>query len=163
VFQTTNRRKEDAGHGLHLRRRACSVLAVALIVVAALGGCHGNRGPERAIVSGSVRYQGQPVVNGLIRFLADPQSGMPTAGAFIVDGKYVADSQGGVPVGTHLVQIEAFRVAPATGPSDRSARPAAGAARGAQFLPEKYNVHTTLKATIPAGSGKITKDFDLSE
>jgi hypothetical protein len=160
VFQGTNRWTDDAGRGLHMRR-VCSALAAALIAVAALGGCHGNRGPERAIVAGSVSYQGQPVVNGLIRFLADPESGMPTAGAFIVDGKYVADSHGGVPVGTHLVQIEAFRVAPTSGASGRSVQPGAGVTRGEQFLPEKYNVHTTLKVTIPSGSGKITQDFDL--
>ena len=32
-----------------------------------------------------------------------------------------------------------------------------------QFIPEKYNTQTTLEITIPSGSGKTTKNLDLTD
>jgi hypothetical protein len=32
-----------------------------------------------------------------------------------------------------------------------------------QYLPDKYIVNSRLEITIPSGSGKITKDFELND
>jgi hypothetical protein len=130
-----------------------------------LSGCNRDRGPERVIVSGKVTYKGKPVENGAIRFVPAGKSSMPTAGAYIVNGQYVAESQGGIPVGAHKVQIEAYSVIRSQNPSMRGS-PASrllGDKRGDQYLPDKYNVNSELEITLPPGSGKFTKDFDLTD
>ena len=142
--------------------RAVWFLMVAGLAIM-LNGC-GDRGPERVRVSGLVTYDGKPVAEGRIRFTPDASSNMPVSGAYIVDGRYQADSHGGVPVGAYKVQIEAYT------PTDPSllpdlagkGKPNAGKAGfGQQYLPAKYNVDTQIEMTIPPGSGAITKDFDL--
>ena len=138
----------------------------ALIAVVS-GGCGADRGPERVVVSGTVTHNGKPVSEGVIRFVPAPTCPVPTAGTTIVNGKYTVDSHGGVPVGTHGVQIEAFRKStkrlrpeeqlqlPPNFPTD--------GLRHEQYLPAKYNTNTNLEITIPPGSRAITKNFDLTD
>jgi hypothetical protein len=86
------------------------------------------------------------------------------SGAVIIDGKYTADHRGGVPVGTFSVEIEAHRVDPRYArleeemPNDVEAE-----LPREQYLPEKYNRHTTLELVVPPGSGRIRKDFHLQD
>ena len=126
----------------------------------------GRGGLERAVVTGRVTYQGQPVAKGKIRFIPVKDTKTPMWGAFIHDGKYEARGKGGVPVGTHKVEIVAWRTksdaAETTNPPT-SDQFLGGVPPGQQYLPEKYNAKTELKITIPPGSGKIVRDFDLIE
>jgi hypothetical protein len=127
-----------------------------------LSGCGGNRGPERVIVSGTVTYHGKPIAVGTIRFVPAGTSGMPASGAFIENGTYRADGQGGVPVGTSKVEIDAFR------PVSRPGQPAAvaplrGREERVQYLPKRFNVDSQLQIKIESGSGEITKNFDLKD
>jgi len=143
----------------------CIVLTGWAIVAAIFGGCGGgDRGPERVVVSGTVTYNGKPVSEGMIRFVPDEKSPVPSAGAPITDGKYKVDGHGGVPIGTFQIQIEAFRI-PATPLANRARAmpPIGGAAERQQYLPEKYNVSTKLELTIQPGSRAITKNFDLTD
>jgi hypothetical protein len=132
----------------------CLVLAIA-----SLAGCRGDRGPERVIVSGAATYKGKPVASGTIRFV--PLEGtLPAAAANIIDGKYTVDNRGGVPVGTHRIEIEAYRAIA------NSAAPSADTGRRSQFeqyVPKRYNVDSQLQITIPPSSKPITKDFDLTD
>ena len=128
-------------------------------------GCEGAAGgPERAVVSGSVTYDGEPVEGGIIRFVPTKGTEAPVSGAQIKNGQYAADGKGGVPVGTHKVEILGYEAK-----VDPNAEPLPefmieeGAWSGKQYIPEKYNKQTELEITIESGSGKITKDFQLDK
>ncbi len=142
-----------------------SVLEIALGFFLTIGilGC-GSSGRERVIVSGKVSFNGQPVKTGQIRFFPDTQVDSPTSGAYIVDGRYTADSKGGVPVGKFRVEILAFEPPKAPNPN---APPivAEMASRqiGKQFLPEKFNTNSDLSLSIQTGSSPITQDFELTD
>jgi hypothetical protein len=138
---------------------------VCVVVVTITSGC-GQSGPERVEVSGTVAYQGQPVKEGMIRFIPTKGTEGPAWGARIVDGKYSARGKGGVPVGTHKVEIIAHRDKPK--PARSTSPPPSGFELDApvpreQYLPEKYNTKTELEITIPPGSGKIVENYDLTE
>lgn len=129
-----------------------------------LVGCSENAGPERVVVSGTVSYNGQPIPKGMISFVPGPNCSAPTSGATIVDGWYKADAKGGVPVGTHTIQMEAYRQPANSGdPAEQSGpTPTRGEPRE-QYLPEKFNVRSTWQFTVSAGSRAIRKDLDLTD
>jgi len=130
-----------------------------MLAVALLNGCSEDRGPERVVVTGTVTYNGKPVPEALIRFVPIHTSAVPMAGAVVTDGTYRVDIRGGVPVGTHRIQIEAYRkITPRPGSSERLDPRASE-----PYLPTKYNVNTQLEITIPPGSREITKNFDLTD
>jgi hypothetical protein len=131
-------------------------LAVA-IAATVFNGCGAGRGPERVVVSGSVTYKGQPIPDGMVRFLPPPNSSMPISGAIIENGKYRAEGTGGVPVGTCKVEIEGYRLAP------NEASPMARSVPRVQYLPKRYNSDSQLQITIESGSREITKDFTLTD
>ncbi len=136
---------------------ACGALAFA--------GC-GSEGPERAIVSGTVSYGGEPIKAGQIRFIPSKGTKAPTSGAEIIDGRYTAEARGGVPVGTHRVEILAhrpnarFRELTESLPPDATEleRPPRQ-----QYMPAKYNTNSELEITIEPGSGTITENYELTE
>jgi hypothetical protein len=98
----------------------------------------------------------------MIRFVPDEETHAPMAGAPISDGKYSVDSHGGVPVGTHKIQIEAYRTV-GLKPGARVRPSVRGDGVRQQYLSAKYNVNTTLDITIQPGAAKVTKDFDLKD
>jgi hypothetical protein len=81
--------------------------------------------------------------------------------AYIVDGKYQADSRGGVPVGRVSVQIEGYRQLPNGAGADTGS--VSQPPQLVQYIPEKYNARSELQLTIEPGSGPITKNFDLAD
>ena len=117
------------------------------------------------MVRGTVSYEGQPVESGQIRFHPIKDTRTPMWGAYIRDGQYEAYGKGGVPVGTHRVEILAHRVKPGAAEMAESAAsdPLLVGLPTEQYLPEKYNTKTELEITIEPGSGRVTRDFDLSE
>jgi hypothetical protein len=124
-------------------------------------GC-GDRGFERVVVSGTVTHNGKPLPDGAIRFTPVSTSDVPTNGAMIVDGKYRIDSQGGVPVGTHRVRIEAFSKLPDSAqPSTHSPAVTAGNVAVRRRLSKARNGNADMEVTIPAGSKEVAKDFDM--
>jgi hypothetical protein len=140
--------------------RTCLALLIGWALVAAsFGGCGGNGGPERVVVSGVVTYNGKPIPDGAILF--SPTTALPTVGGVIVNGKYKVDGLGGVPVGTHKVQFEAFRTVPM--PGKDQVRPGFGDTLRRQYLPAKLNADSELQMTIPPGGRQITKNFDLTD
>ena len=132
----------------------------AAIVAFTTTGC-GKGSLERATVSGTVTYQGQPIQAGQIRFMPTRESPVPMSGCYIVDGKYRAEAKGGVPVGTYKVEILAWRSS--GGPAQASDGLVVGRTRGEQFLPGKFNKNSTLEITVEPGSSPITKNFDLTD
>jgi hypothetical protein len=73
-------------------------------------------------------------------------------------GRSSQSGVGGVPVGTHRVEIRAF-----CPDEDAEPDPLEGDLPRKQYLPEKYNTKTEMEITIEPGSGKITKNFDLTD
>lgn len=164
----SNRDCRCIGSRRHLEQRE-QVLRAATIafLLSVLTGC-GHSGPERAVVKGEVRYQEAPVPFGKILFVPDENTLAPTSGGFIVDGQYEVSAKGGVPVGTHKVEIRGYQHknalsggihlddASAPGPGDpeyvRSDK---------QFLPPKYNTKTELTITIEPNESLKIQDFLL--
>jgi hypothetical protein len=144
--------------------RTLQAFVAVLCALVVFGGCGRDRGPERGVVSGTVAYNGKPVSAGMIRFVPAPTSPAPVSVATIADGKYTVDTHGGVPVGTHKVQIEAFRkIGSAAQSAERLPPGARDTIPREQYLPAKFNASTQLEITIPSGSRAMTKDFDLRD
>tara|TARA_R110002111_G_scaffold262794_2_gene341070 strand:+ start:2081 stop:2458 length:378 start_codon:yes stop_codon:yes gene_type:complete len=116
-------------------------------------------GPERAVVTGKVTFEGKPVEQGQIWFLPASGREAPQAGAAIIDGQYRVENKGGVPIGACQVKITAERpqaevkVVSDGGPEETPTT---------QFIPARYNEKTELTAEIEARSGPLEKNFDLT-
>jgi hypothetical protein len=76
--------------------------------LAVCGGC-GKGGPEKASVSGTVTYNGEPIPRGVIGFIPTEGNTGPTAGGSVVDGKFDVDDDMGPVLGKHLVSISGTR------------------------------------------------------
>lgn len=120
-----------------------------------LFGCGSVGTLERVEVRGEAAYAGNPVENGEIRFFPIDGTLGPVSGAPIIDGNYHVIQRGGVPVGRHRVEVEAFR--------SSQAYPELNAEGGhrEQFLPHKYNVSSELTVTVPGDRSVFTYDLDL--
>ena len=136
-------------------------LAICAVLAVLLGGCGGDRGPQRVVVSGTVTYRGKPISDGTIRFMPLPTCPAPMSGAKIVDGKYTVDMHGGVPVGTHKVQIEAIRSIRNASMSNLPGPHPLQEGGLEQYIPKKYNVNTQLEITLDPADRKIGKNIDL--
>ena len=132
------------------------IRGILLLGLGLLLGCGHGSEIQRVIVAGKVSYQGQPIADGSILFVPARGTKGPQAGAQIADGAYRVTAGGGVPVGMHRVEIQAYRAATGTN------RPAPLQDRQGkqQYLPEQYNYKSTLEATIDS-TGEQTRDFDL--
>lgn len=118
-------------------------------------GLSGPEGPARAITFGKVTFNGQPIANGMIRFI--PNDG-PAAQGQIKDGSYHINYKGGVPVSVCRVEIEAFKAG-----SEKVVISADGktAYVAVQFLPDTYNINSTLQAEISPDE-ENERNFKLS-
>jgi len=87
-----------------------------ILITAALCGCGGNNGPRRYQVSGTVTYDGKPVVKGFIYFSPDVENGNdgPGGGAIINQGVYRTEPSKGIVGGSHHVRIVGYDGVPAT-------------------------------------------------
>ena len=125
-----------------------TLLAVAILCAACSG--QGAQG----IVEGQVTYNGQPLKEGLIRFV--PVGGASqTADAPIVDGKYTATT----PVGEFRVEVTASKVVGKSKMYDTPDSPAVDVVE--QVIPAKFNVNSELRVTVE--KGKLEKNFELSD
>jgi len=119
-----------------------------------LAGCGPGDGIQRVPATGEVTYGGQPVLEGQIRFI--PQAGTtgPVTVEKVVEGRYETETSGGVPVGTHRVEIRAYdpKVPPPQGPG-MPPRP--------QLLPAKYNAQSVLELTVDSDESRLAHDFHL--
>jgi hypothetical protein len=129
--------------------RTFAALPPALVLVL-LVGCAGEA--SMGTVSGEVTYDGQPLKQGLIRFVpADGQS--PTADTTITDGKFTAT----VPAGEKKVEITAPKVV-------RRLQMYPGAPEVEEVvesLPPRYNVNTELRMTVQKGAQE--QRFELKQ
>lgn len=81
---------------------------LSCLLLPALHGCgKSNDGPQRYKVSGSVTYDGKPVVAGFVTFAPDTSKGNtgPGGGAPIRNGQFRTDADKGIVGGPHVVRI----------------------------------------------------------
>jgi hypothetical protein len=133
-------------------------MGVIILLLTATLGCGRRSGIERVYVSGEASYRGKPIEVGQIRFIPISPATGPVTIERIGDGRYETSTSGGVPVGTHRVELRMYdaneyRTAPRT--------PGSPAVK--QLLPDKYNRKSELTISIDSGSGSIERDFDLAE
>jgi hypothetical protein len=125
---------------------------MALVLV--LAGC-GSDELRRVIVTGEVRYDGQPISNGQVMFYPTGETPGPATMAVITNGNYVADAKGGVPAGTHRVMIEAYR------PPTPDPGIDIGDLGREQYLPAKYNLQSELKTELKIDESPTVRDYAL--
>ncbi len=131
------------------------LLPLSLTLCLSLAGCGGGDGIERLLVSGGVSYADQPVEKGQIRFIPEQGTRGPVTIASIDGGRYDTSSSGGVPLGSHRVEIKGYdaheyQTAP-TGPGSPPVK---------QRLPNKYNRNSELTVTLDSKSSRA-QDFEL--
>jgi hypothetical protein len=130
------------------------LLPCAIVLLASLG-CGHN---ARMSVEGTATLDGRPLEKGYIRFSPLPGTTGPTAGAEIVNGKFVVLSSGGPFAGDFTVQITAAGL---TGRKVLDPRSNAMVDEYAQYLPARYNSQSELRAKVTAG-GSNRFDFALT-
>jgi len=122
----------------------------ALLVLGALFacGCHEGSGFPESLASGVVQYEGKPLEQGTITFIAK-DGATPSAQGEISQGDY----QVWVPHGSKRVEIHSSKW---TGKSYEEF----GIKEMIQFLPDRYNEKSTLTAEI-GPENKVELNFDL--
>lgn len=133
------------------------VHVAALAMFSPVSGC-GSVSKTKRIVQGEVTYQDQPVAQGRLLLLPEPDTNAPTSGANISDGKFRIDARDGVMLGTYKVEIFAYNpnAASAAGPGDSNY-----VGELEQYLPARFNSESELQLTVEPGSGPQSHDFAL--
>ena len=130
--------------------RIVSPLAVVIVAVS-VGlisvGCGGTSAkPKPVAIRGSVTLDGSPLTEATIAFVAS--DGSPPRQFSVKDGKF----DGQVPPGSYSVAVKAYR--PMKNPPKLDPNgPGGPPDTNEQYLPEKYNASTELKADIPPDGG----------
>lgn len=134
-----------------IHSRLFALLACGVWLIGAAG-CGGRS--DRVVVSGTITYDGAPIEKGQIRFV-------PTNGAIVIDpidlGHYSTADAGGVPLGSHRIEITGY-----DGEEYANAPTGPGAPPVRQLLPEKYNRQSELTVTIDSSSGDAPLNFELA-
>lgn len=136
-------------------------LALFGLMLFSLIGCGRSSGLESRVVNGMLTCERQPIEDGEIRFVPTDDTEGPTSAASIHDGRYEVTARGGVPVGTHRVEIRAFRVAHGAKPLEDRPGMHRGELPKEQYLPKQYNEQSELRVVVEPGRGATSKDFDL--
>lgn len=131
------------------RLPAAALLMAGMLV--AVVGCGGGDG-DTADVSGTVSYDGKPIENGSINFIATDGKG--TGGGVIKDGKYSATK---VRIGPNKVQVSGSKVVGKKKAYNTPDSPMQDVT--AEYLPKKYNEQTEL--TFEVKPGKNERNFEL--
>ncbi|MDA0836005.1 MAG: hypothetical protein O3A29_22260 [Planctomycetota bacterium] len=133
-------------------------LFLAALVAGGFIGCGGGAADAvvRVVVSGKVIKGGQPVAKGRITLYPVEGTKAPTSGAEIMNGEYRIDAKGGVPVGTHRIEVHEYEVK-----QNIPGRPSALDIEN-NILPDQYNTKSKLEIKVDDGE-PIVKDIDLDK
>jgi hypothetical protein len=89
----------------------CRYLPIARLLLGAvclsLAGCSSGDRIRTEVIHGSVTIGGRTPETGRVRFVPIERTRGPVSTGRIVDGQYRIDARGGVPVGTHRVEVNA--------------------------------------------------------
>lgn len=123
-------------------------------------GCGGSDGLDRQPVAGAVTLDGTPLATGTVRFQPKSNDAGTDTSAPISGGKYAFSRETGPVPGTYTISITSIEppkdeVKQGMVPGDY--RPPATK----DAVPDKYNIKTTLEATVKAGQSEAI-DFTLT-
>ncbi|WP_437188206.1 hypothetical protein SH668x_001637 [Planctomicrobium sp. SH668] len=122
-----------------------------------LSGCGGGN-DNRASISGSVTFNGEPVEEGSITFIAEKG---PSTGGAISNGTYSIPSENGPMLGNNTVHISWNKK---TGKQIEAGSPTPAGTKideRKEAIPDKYNKKSELKVDIKSGANK--EDFTLTK
>jgi hypothetical protein len=129
------------------------ILAWSMLVVC---GC-GDK-IKRQEITGEVKFQGQPVEDGIINF--EPVDGQGTGdGAQIVNGRYSIPLDKGLSPGKYRVSIYAGNGASGQGDASPDA-PKRGPIAAKERIPPEFNENSTLIREVTR-NGPNSFDFDI--
>lgn len=141
-----------------------------LLAAPLLPGC-GPSLPERGVVTGTIKVDGQPINQGQVCFW--PDQGRPATGTIQADGTYrltTFEPGDGAILGKHRVTVEAKRVVGKgkmpTSMEEEIAMIGSGQNSARDFklhwlAPERYRVKETSGLIAEVKSGENQLDFDL--
>ena len=136
------------------------IVSVVLFVCFVSAGCGSSALFDRAGVSGTVTFDGEPIKEGRITFTPQEGESSGAAAALIEDGEYSIDDSVGPKVGKQKVTINASRKTGQTVPAAMPAPEGTMIEVTEEYIPYKYNYATTLSADIKAGDNDGV-NFDL--
>ncbi len=136
-----------------------------MLVVLGLQGCGGgDDGPQRAAVSGVINLDGEPLQQGVIRFVPEGETKGPKTSVPVQQGRFEIDSRSGPLVGEHRIEI----VSTDDGGYAMDDEQAIQDLRKAKVkrirvvkVPAVYNSRSTLKKTVSLNTPNEFQ-FDLS-
>jgi hypothetical protein len=133
-----------------------------LLTLFALAGCNSSDGFARAPVKGQVTVAGQPLAEGVIRFIPDKAVAGQTVQAVVKNGEYELDRTTGPVAGKYRVEVEATGYLPFAFDDDlaHAAYIKTHGRLPQQPIPPQYNLNSTLSAEIPA-DGAENLNYDL--
>ena len=133
------------------------MLLAACFLALSIVGCN-RSGIERVVVTGQVKYNDEPIENGVIRFAPEAGTRLPVAAGQIKKGHYEVTRHGGVPVGTHRIEVTSYVAA--DGSKVENLLSSTTPTR--QLLPGRFNRKSDITREIPA-EDPFTLDLDLRD
>jgi hypothetical protein len=130
----------------------CTVIAASLVCTTLASGCSGGR-RDLADVRGTVKMDGQPLVDALVQFVPQGSPGVTSLGRTDSSGNYymmATRSATGASLGENKVRITTYEIL------DEGGKQKVVKER----VPTKYNSATELVVTVKSRGNKF--DFDLS-
>jgi hypothetical protein len=144
--------------------RAKPGACASLMVIVALAGCGGAKGPERTAVRGAILFDAKPLVAGTIRFIPTGDTKGPAAVGEVTNGLYEIPKSNGPVAGPHRVEIDGQIDTPFEIDDEQAFAKAHKDTRGKplppQPIPVSYNRQSTLTADVLT-DGQTKFDFDL--
>jgi hypothetical protein len=131
----------------------CLALAVGVFALAAAAA----EPPRPQAVSGTVRFQGKPLDEGIIQFHPLEKGGTPVA-TLIKNGRFEIPEGKGPREGKYKVEVSAPGAAVVIRDSNGARREDPGVR--VERIPAKYNQKSLLTVTIQAGKKNVL-EFDL--
>ena len=138
-------------------QRSSAGAASIVLLAGVLAGCGAARsdGPPRYPVSGTVTLNGQPLDEGVIRFVPFPEVKGPKASVAVTAGRFELPAEFGPTAGPHRVEIESTDHG-GIAPDDETAMAELMAGKRKPSPPVKipaiYNTRSTLERTVQADS-----------
>lgn len=142
--------------------RMILVAIIFSVLATSFTGCSGSDkdSPERAAISGLVKFKGELVEEGMITFSPVAPTVGPSTGAKIVKGIYSISEESGPVVGTNLVAVTAYQKTGKKIEAGTPNPPGTMVDELVPLIPKEFNTQSKLTVQVDTGDNANT-DFDL--